>query len=74
MLFRSDFSDQFNGTRQSFTLSAGGLALNPVSAAAILIALGGVVQAANKAYTVSANQINFTEPPAIGTEFYGVAF
>jgi hypothetical protein len=66
---------QFNGTATTFTLSIGGTPVTPANSSAVLIVLGGIVQTAEDAYTVSGSSITFVgEAPRIGTEFYGVYF
>jgi hypothetical protein len=65
---------QFNGTTSSFTLTIGGAAVTPPNNASVMIVLGGVVQTADDAYSVTGSTITFTGPPATNTEFYGVLF
>jgi hypothetical protein len=65
---------QFNGTTSAFTLTIGGAAVTPPNNASVMIVLGGVVQTADDAYSVTGSTITFTGPPATNTEFYGVLF
>ena len=48
-----DISSQFDGNKVSFDLKAGGTNFFPGSSLALMVALGGVIQEAEAAYTIS---------------------
>jgi hypothetical protein len=64
----------FDGITQTFTLRVSGVPITPSNAVSILVVVGGVIQTADTAYTVTGSSINFSEAPSAGTSFYGVAF
>ena len=72
LVFLDDLTSQFNGTRVSFILRAGGVAITPGTN--LLVFLGGVPQipGATASYTLSGSTITFTEAPRTGTTFVGV--
>lgn len=72
LFFLDDLTSQFNGTRVSFILRAGGVAITPGTN--LLVFLGGVPQipGATASYTLSGSTITFTEAPRTGTTFVGV--
>lgn len=72
LVFLDDLASQFNGTRVSFTLRVGGVAITPGSN--LLIFVGGVPQLAGvgASYTVAGSTITFSEAPKTGTTFVGV--
>lgn len=72
IVFLDDLSGQFNGTRVTFTLRIGGVAVNPGTN--LLIFVGGVPQLAGAlaSYTLAGTTITFTEAPRAGTTFVGV--
>ena len=51
-----NIESQFNGSKVSFDLTAGGTAFFPGSSMALLVSVGGVVQEAETAYTI-VNQV-----------------
>jgi len=65
-----DISSQFNGSKVSFDLTAGGTAFFPGSSMALLVALGGVLQEAEAAYTIDQSSIEFASAPASGLNCY----
>jgi len=70
-------SSQFNGTATSFILSVGGTNLDPtVTDLALIIELGGALQAPLIAYTYNSTTatVTFTSAPPTGTSFSGRAF
>lgn len=69
-----DISNQFDGTTVTFTLQSGGANLN-TTVARLIIAVGGVVQTPNTAFTFNSttSQITFTGPPPAGATFAGWA-
>ena len=58
-----DFSSQFNGSKVSFDLTAGGTAFFPGSSMALVVSLGGVLQEAETAYTIDQSSIEFASAP-----------
>ena len=58
-----DISSQFNGSKVSFDLTTGGTAFFPGSSMALLVALGGVLQEAEAAYTIDQSSIEFASAP-----------
>ena len=61
-----DISSQFDGNKVSFDLKAGGTNFFPGSSLALMVALGGVIQEAEAAYTISQSSIEFASAPANG--------
>ena len=59
-----DFSSQFNGSKVSFDLTAGGTAFFPGSSMALVVSLGGVLQEAEAAYTIDQSSIEFASAPS----------
>ena len=70
LMFLDDLSSQFNGTRLSFILRVGGVAVTPGSN--LLIFVGGVPQIAGSSYSVAGSTITFTGAPPTGATFVGV--
>ena len=68
-----DLQSQFNGTKTTFSLTAGGQAYKPGSGNALLVSLGGVIQEAGTAYTVNTNQITFSNPPTADANIFIIA-
>ena len=68
-----DISGQFNNTRVSFVLRVSGTAYTPVSASAILLSVGGVIQIPGNSFTLSGSTVTFTEAPKTNTTFVGYA-
>ena len=66
-----DVSSQFNGVATTFGLRVGGQVYTVASAASLFLAVGGVLQTPNQAYTVSGSNITFTSPPPSGATFNG---
>jgi hypothetical protein len=67
-------ASQFNGTQTVFTLQAGGVNLPAdISTSTLLIAIGGVIQTPNIAFTFNSatSQITFTGAPPTGATFAG---
>lgn len=69
-----DISIGFNGSQSQFSLKSGGIPISPSSNIRVLIVIGGIVQTAGSAYTVSGSNITFTSPPPTGASFYGLYF
>ena len=61
-----DFSSQFDGSKVSFDLKAGGTDFFPGSSLSLMVVLGGVVQEAEAAYTIDQSSIEFASAPANG--------
>lgn len=72
-LILDDISAGFNGTQTSFNLSVGGVAYYPLNEQQLIISINDIVLNPSTDYTVSANQIIFTTPPAASSVFFGVA-
>ena len=68
-----DLQSQFNGTTSTFNLTTGGAAYTPGSANTLLVSLGGVIQEAITAYTVTNDQITFSVPPTASTSIFIIA-
>lgn len=66
-----DISSQFNGVDTSFGLRVGGQIYQPASVASLFIAVGGVLQTPNQAYTISGSNIIFSSAPPAGATFNG---
>ena len=65
-----NIESQFNGSKVSFDLTAGGSAFFPGSSMAILVVLAGVVQEAESAYTIDQSSIEFASAPSAGDDCY----
>jgi hypothetical protein len=61
-----DIAPMFNGARKTFPLTSGGVPINPavVSTENLFISVGGAIQLPNVSYTVSGNEVTFSEAPA----------
>ena len=68
-----DLQSQFNGTKTTFSLTAGGQAYKPGSGNALLISLGGVIQEAGSAYTISNDEITFSNAPTADANIFIIA-
>ena len=58
-----DISSQFDGSKVSFDLKAGGTDFFPGSSLALVVSLGGVLQEAEAAYTIDQSSIEFASAP-----------
>ena len=65
-----NIESQFNGSKVSFDLTAGGSAFFPGSSMALLVVLAGVVQEAETAYTIDQSSIEFASAPSAGDDCY----
>ena len=65
-----DFSSQFNGSKVSFDLKAGGTDFFPGSSLSLMVVLGGVVQEAEAAYTIDQSSIEFASAPTAAQDCY----
>ena len=68
-----DLQSQFNGTKTTFNLTTGGNAYTPGSANALLVSLGGVIQEVGTSFTVTNNQITFSNPPTADAQIFIIA-
>ncbi len=68
-----DLQSQFNGTKTTFSLTAGGQAYKPGSSNALLVSLGGVIQEAGSAYTLNNDEITFSNPPTADANIFIIA-
>ena len=59
-----DISSQFDGSKVSFNLTAGGSAFFPGSSMALLVALGGVLQEPEASFTIDQSSIEFASAPS----------
>ena len=59
-----DISSQFDGSKVSFDLKAGGTDFFPGSSLALVVSLGGVLQEAEAAYTIDQSSIEFASAPS----------
>lgn len=64
-----DITSQFNGSQTAFTLTKGGTTIpaSQLTATGVFVFLGGVAQIPGEAYTISGNDIIFSEAPLAGT-------
>ncbi len=67
-----DISGSFNGSTQTFALTASSIAISPPNPQSVIVNLGGVVQDPSDDYTISGSNIVFSTPPASGLSFSGV--
>jgi len=67
-----DFSGDFDGSDATHALAQNSLALTPVTEAAVIISINGVIQEPITDYTVSGTNITFTTAPAAGANFFGI--
>ena len=67
-----DFSGDFDGSDATHALATNSIALTPVTEAAVIISINGVIQEPVTDYTVSGTNITFTTAPASGANFFGV--
>ena len=61
---------QFNGSKVSFALTAGGSAFFPGSSMALLVSVAGVIQEAESAFTIDQSNIEFASAPSAGDDCY----
>ena len=65
-----NIESQFDGSKVSFDLTAGGSAFFPGSSMALIVSLAGVVQEAETAYTIDQSSIEFASAPSAGDDCY----
>ena len=68
-----DLQSQFNGTKTTFNLTTGGNSYTPGSANALLVSLGGVIQEVGTSFTVTNDQITFSNPPTADAQIFIIA-
>ena len=65
-----ELSSQFNGSKTTFNLQAGGEAFYPDNPYTLLVSLGGVIQEPVTSFTISDDQITFSAAPSAGASFF----
>ena len=65
-------SSSFDGSTTQFALTTNSIAVTPVTEAALIISINGVLQEPTTTYTVSGTNITFTSAPASTDTFFGV--
>ena len=65
-------SSSFDGSTTQFALTTNSIAVTPVTEAALIISINGVLQEPVTTYTVSGTNITFTSAPASTDTFFGV--
>jgi hypothetical protein len=65
-------ASSFNGVTTTFNLTINGNATIPGSAQNMMIAIGGIMQEPNAAYTVNGSTITFTSAPPTNATFWGI--
>ena len=68
-----DLHSQFDGTKTTFNLTTGGNSYTPGSANALLVSLGGVIQEVGTSFTVTNDQITFSNPPTADAQIFIIA-
>jgi len=68
-----DLQSQFNGTKTTFNLTTGGNSYTPGSANALLVSLGGIIQEVGTSFTVTNDQITFSNPPTADAQIFIIA-
>ena len=65
-----NIESQFDGSKVSFDLTAGGTAFFPGSSMALLVSISGIIQEAESAYTIDQSSIEFASAPSAGDDCY----
>ena len=65
-----DISGDFDGNTPTFNLTANDVPFHAVSDRALMVILGGVIQAPGVDYTINGDEITFTTAPVSGLTFY----
>ena len=65
-----EISSQFNGSKTTFNLKAGGEAFYPDNPYTLLVSLGGVIQEPVTSFTINDDQIVFSAAPSAGASFF----
>lgn len=68
-----NFSSQFDGNETIFPLTVNGIDYFPNSEQQLIISLNDVILEPKVDYLISGNTIVFTNPPTLGSAFFGVA-
>ena len=68
-----DLQSQFDGSKTTFNLTTGGNSYKPGSANALLVSLGGIIQEVGTSFTVSNDQITFSNPPTADAQIFIIA-
>ena len=68
-----DLQSQFDGSKTTFNLTTGGNSYKPGSANALLVSLGGVIQEVGTSFTVSNDEITFSNPPTSDAQIFIIA-
>ena len=68
-----DLQSQFDGSKTTFNLTTGGNSYTPGSANALLVSLGGVIQEVGTSFTVTNDQITFSNPPTADAQIFIIA-
>ena len=68
-----DLQSQFDGSKTTFNLTTGGNSYTPGSANALLVSLGGVIQEVGTSFTVSNDEITFSNPPTADAQIFIIA-
>jgi len=68
-----DLQSQFDGSKTTFNLTTGGNSYKPGSANALLVSLGGVIQEVGTSFTVTNDQITFSNPPTADAQIFIIA-
>ena len=65
-----EISSQFNGSKTTFNLKAGGEAFYPDNPYTLLVSLGGVIQEPVTSFTINDDHIVFSAAPSAGASFF----
>ena len=65
-----EISSQFNGSKTTFNLQAGGEAFYPDNPYTLLVSLGGVIQEPVTSFTIVDDQIIFAAAPSAGASSF----
>ena len=65
-----EISSQFNGSKTTFNLKAGGEAFYPDNPYTLLVSLGGVIQEPVTSFTINDDQIVFSAAPSAGASYF----
>ena len=65
-----ELSSQFNGSKTTFNLQAGGEAFYPDNPYTLLVSLGGVIQEPVTSFTINEDQIVFSAAPSAGASSF----
>ena len=65
-----ELSSQFNGSKTTFNLKAGGEAFYPDNPYTLLVSLGGVIQEPVTSFTINDDQIVFSAAPSAGASSF----